>query len=178
MDVRKQMNNIRRWRSTLNESIKNTVNTENLIAYHRSPKLFNEFHMNYAADKEHRQYGGYGLYFSNKIPNKEYGDFLYKVKLSNILLLNASEKVDEKIFKKVVNNLKKKYKNYKEIYKYSHNSFLFYKTISRIVGGDKQAASFLSNNDVDGLKRHIGGDLYDYILFNTLSIHIESVEIV
>jgi hypothetical protein len=164
-------------REYLNEQ--NNQFTEEIIVYHRSPKKFYKFNMSNISINSNRLKYGYGLYFSNIIPNKEYGDYLYTVKLSKIFLLNGNEPVEEKIVNKIIEALKEYNKKYNEVIEFSYNGFLFYKTLSRILGGDKNASSFLSNNGIDGLKRYNGGiskNWYDYILFNDDSINIEEIK--
>ena len=181
MELRKFIaTTIREYLNEQNE-VENNIEyiSEEIIAYHRSPKKFYKFNMSNISTSRNRQEYGYGLYFSNIIPNKEYGDYLYTVKLSKIFLLNGYKPVEEKIVNKIVEELKKYNKKYDEVIEFSYNGFLFYKTLSRILGGDKKASSFLSNNGVDGLKRNSGGiskNWYDYILFNDDSITIEEVK--
>jgi hypothetical protein len=156
-----------------------SVITEEIIAYHRSPKQFYKFNMSNISTSGIRQHYGYGLYFSSIIPTEEYGDYLYTVKLSKIFLLDGNKPVEEKIVNKIVEALKEYDKKYDEVIKFAYSGFLFYKTLSRILGGDKNASSFLSNNGIDGLKRDNGGiskNWYDYILFNDDSITIEDIK--
>jgi hypothetical protein len=156
-----------------------SVITEEIIAYHRSPKQFYKFNMSNVSVDSNRQRYGYGLYFSSIDPTEEYGDYLYTVKLSKIFLLDGNKPVEEKIVNKIVEALKEYDKKYDEVVKFAYSGFLFYKTLSRILGGDKNASSFLSNNGIDGLKRDNGGiskNWYDYILFNDDSITIEDIK--
>jgi hypothetical protein len=167
--------------TTIREYLNEQTNqfTEEIIVYHRSPKKFYKFNMSNISTSSNRQEYGYGLYFSNIIPNKEYGDYLYTVKLSKIFLLNGNKPVEEKIVNKIIEALKEYNKKYDEVIEFSYNGLLFYKTLSRILGGDKNASSFLSNNGIDGLKRDNGGiskNWYDYILFNDDSITIEEIK--
>jgi hypothetical protein len=52
---------------------------------------------------------------------------------------------------------------------------IFYKNLSIILGGDKNASIFLSKNGVDGLKKSMSKNSNDYIIFNPNSITIEKV---
>lgn len=172
-----------RVREYLNErqNVENNIEyiVEEIIAYHRSPKKIYKFNMSNISTSRNRLVYGYGLYFSNIIPNKEYGDYLYTVKLSKIFLLDGDKPVEEKILNKIVEALKEYNKKYDEVIEFSYNGFLFYKTLSRILGGDKNASLFLSNNGIDGLKRDNGGiskKWYDYILFNDDNIIIEEIK--
>ena len=64
------------------------------------------------------------------------------------------------LIKKVMNNL----------------GWLFYKTISRILGSDKKASLFLLENGIDGLKKSESKNWHDYILFNDNDITIEEIK--
>lgn len=149
--------------------------TKEIIAYHRSPKMFDKFNIsNISADSNKQRYG-YGLYFSEGIPNKQYGDYLYIVKLFNnkkeYFLLDIKKPVEEHIVDKIVEALNEYTKKSDEIVEFSYSGFLFYKTLSRILGSDKKASTFLSNNGIDGLKTSIN----DYIIFNDDSITIVEI---
>jgi len=152
---------------------------EEIIVFHRSKTRFYKFDMSNISTSANRQQYGYGLYFSNITPNKEYGDYLYTVKLSKIFLLNGDRKVEDTIVNKIIEALKEYNKKYDEVIEFSYNGFLFYKTLSRILGSDKNASLFLFNNGIDGLIRDNDGvnkDWYDCILFNNDSITIEEVK--
>ena len=154
---------------------------EEIIAYHRSSKKFNKFNIsNISADNNKQRYG-YGLYFSDNIPIEEYGDYLYKVKLfkdkKEYDLIDTKKAVEEKIVNKVVKALNDNNKKSNEVVEFSYNGWLFYKSLSRILGGDKQASNFLSNNGIDGLKNNISNNWNDYILFNDNVINIENNEL-
>ena len=170
--------------TTIHEYLNEQQNVENnieyimeeIIAYHRSPKKFYKFNMSNISKGRNRQEYGYGLYLSNIIPNKEYGDYLYTVKLSKIFLIDGNKPVEGKIVNKIVEALKEYNKKYDEVIEFSYDGFLFYKTLSRILGGDKNTSLFLSNNGVDGLKRSMTKNWNDYILFNDDSITIEEIK--
>ena len=157
-----------------------SVITEEIIAYHRSPKQFYKFDMSNASVNSNRQEYGYGLYFSDNIPHEEYGDYLYKVKLfkekKEYVLIDTKNPVKENIVNKIVEAIKGYGKNSDEVVKFAYSGWLFYKTLSRILGGDKYASLFLFNNGVDGLKRRISNNWNDYILFNDDSINIEDIK--
>lgn len=157
-----------------------SVITEEIIAYHRSPKQFYKFDMSNASVNSNRQEYGYGLYFSDNIPHEEYGDYLYKVKLfkekKEYVLIDTKNPVEEDIVNKIVEAIKGYGKNSDEVVKFAYSGWLFYKTLSRILGGDKYTSLFLFNNGVDGLKRRISNNWNDYILFNDDSITIEDIK--
>jgi hypothetical protein len=168
--------------TTIREYLNEQTNqfTEEIIAYHRSPKKFNRFNIsNISADSNKQRYG-YGLYFSDIIPNNQYGDYVYKVKLfkdkKEYVLLDTKEPVEENIVNKIVEALNEYNKKTDEVVEFSYNGFLFYKTLSRILGSDKNASSFLFNNGIDGLKNSISKNWNDYVIFNDDSIIIEEIK--
>ena len=63
-----------------------------------------------------------------------------------------------------------------ELVEFDYNGFLFYKTLSRLLKGDKEASLFLLNNGVDGLRRKISNTRTDYIIFNADDITIKNIE--
>jgi len=68
-----------------------------------------------------------------------------------------------------------------ELIEFDYSGYLFYKTLSRILGGDKKASIFLLDNGVDGLRslfKNSKGDVYrtDYVIFDENEITIESKE--
>jgi hypothetical protein len=67
-------------------------------------------------------------------------------------------------------------KNSDELIEFAYNGFLFYKTLSRILGSDKFASLFLSKNGIDGLESNIGKNSNDYILFNDEYITIKEIK--
>jgi hypothetical protein len=154
--------------------------TEEIIAYHRSPRKFHMFNISNISVDTKRQRYGYGLYFSDNIPDNQYGDYLYKVKLfkdkKEYFLLDTKKPVEENIVNKIVEALNGYNKKSDEVVEFAYNGFLFYKTLSRILGGDKNTSSFLSNNGIDGLKSSISENWNDYILFNDDSITIEEIK--
>jgi hypothetical protein len=168
-------------REYLNEHKSNSdVITEEIVAYHRSPKKFNKFNISNVSVDTNRQRYGYGLYFSDSIPNNQYGEYLYKVKLfkdkREYVLINTKNPVEKDIVNKIVEAFNSYNKKSDDVVEFSYNGWLFYKTISRILGGDKYASLFLSKNGVDGLISNIGINSNDYILFNDDSITIEDIK--
>lgn len=168
-------------REYLNEQKSNSdVITEEIVAYHRSPKKFYKFDISNVSNNKNRQKGGWGLYFSNFTPSKEYGEYLYKVKLfkdkQEYVLIDTKNHVEVNIVNKIVEALNSYNKKSDEVVEFAYNGWLFYKTISRTLGGDKYASSFLFNNGVDGLKNNISKNWNDYILFNDDDITIEEVK--
>ena len=149
------------------------------LVYHRSPKKFYRFDISNVSNKISRQNSGWGLYFSNTIPNKEYGEYLYRISLfkdnKNYVLIDANNQVHENIVNKIVNALDEHNKKYDEVVEFSYNGFLFYRTLSRILGGNKMASLFLLENGINGLKRNLAKNLYDYILFSDNDINIEEI---
>lgn len=141
--------------------------------YHRSPNKFDKFDMSKVSNDTNRQKGGWGLYFSDSveaIPEDAYGKYLYEVQPPKGTLLDTKNPVDEKIVSKIVNAVRGSGKNPSELSDFSYNGYLFYKTLSRVLGGDKEASLFLSKNGIDGLKRAINPTANDYILFSDKSI--------
>jgi hypothetical protein len=62
-----------------------------------------------------------------------------------------------------------------ELIEFDYNGYLFYKTLSRLLGGDKNASLFLLKNGIYGLKRNVYGAVTDYILFDENVINIEKI---
>lgn len=178
MKLQENISRIKQVMGFLNEETNQF--TEEIIAYHRSPKMFHKFNISNISADSNRQRYGYGLYFSDNIPNKQYGDYLYKVKLFNnkkeYFLLDTNEPVEEHIVNKIIEALNEYNKKSDEIVEFSYSGFLFYKTLSRILGSDKKASTFLFNNGIDGLKSSISKNWNDYILFNDDSITIEEIK--
>ena len=133
---------------------------------------------NISVDSNRQRYG-YGLYFSDSIPHNQYGEYLYKVILfkdkKECFLIDTKNSVDAVIVNKIVEALNSYNKKSDEVVEFAYNGWLFYKTVSRVLGGDKYASTFLSNNGVDGLKSNIAKNLNDYILFNDADITIEDI---
>lgn len=156
------------------------VITEEIIAYHRSSKNFHKFDISNVSVDSNKQRYGYGLYFSDNIPHNQYGDYLYKVKLfkdkKDYVLIDMKSPVEENIVNKIVEALDRLNKKSDEVIEFAYSGYLFYKTLSRILGGDKYASLFLFNNGVDGLKNRISNNWNDYILFNDDSINIEDIK--
>ena len=156
------------------------VITEEIIAYHRSPKNFHKFDISNVSVDSNKQRYGYGLYFSDNIPHNQYGDYLYKVKLfkdkKDYVLIDTKSPVEENIVNKIVEALDRLNKKSDEVIEFAYSGYLFYKTLSRILGGDKYASLFLFNNGIDGLKNRISNNWNDYILFNDDSINIEDIK--
>jgi hypothetical protein len=155
-------------------------NSQYIIAYHRSPKKFYKFDISNVGNYEHRQLSGWGLYFSNIIPSKEYGDYLYKVKLfkdkKEYFLLDTKEPVEENIVNKILETLNKYNKKSDEVIEFAYSGWLFYRTLSRILGNDKRVSLFLLENGIDGLKKNENKNWHDYILFNDNDIIIEDIK--
>lgn len=62
-----------------------------------------------------------------------------------------------------------------ELIDFDYNGYLFYRTLSRLLGGDKNASLFLLKNGIYGLKRSISGTRNDYVLFDANMIDIEKI---
>ena len=155
------------------KSAEEFVKAQGEPVYHRSPNKFSEFDISKVSNDTNRQRGGWGLYFSDAvdaIPEDAYGKYLYEVQAPKGTLLDTKNPVDEKIVSKIVDAVRVNGKNPSELSEFSYNGYLFYKTLSRILGGDKEASLFLSKNGIDGLKRTISPTANDYILFNDKSI--------
>jgi hypothetical protein len=153
---------------------------EGITAYHRSPIKFDKFDISKVSNNKNRQLSGWGIYFSNFIPDKEYGEYLYKVNLfkdkKGYILIDTRNPVQEDIVNKVVEALGGHNKKSDEVVEFSYVGWLFYNTLSRILGGDKKASLFLLKNGVDGLKRNIAKDSNDYVLFSDEHITIGGIE--
>jgi hypothetical protein len=167
-------------REYLNEQKSNSdVITEEIVVYHRSTKKFNKFNISNVSDNSNRQLSGWGLYFSNIIPSKEYGKYLYKVNLfkdkKGYVLIDTKSPVQENIVNKIIEALNDYNKKSDEVVEFAYNGWLFYRTLSRILGGNKKASLFLLKNGIDGLKRSQTKNWHDYILFNDNDITIEEI---
>lgn len=138
--------------------------------YHRSQNKFEKFDISKVSNDSNRQRYGWGLYFSDTIPHDQYGKNLYEARLPKGTFIDSKQPVDEKIVNRIVEAVKANNKNPSELDEFSYSGYLFYKTLSRILGGDKEASLFLSKNGIDGLKSNIGKNANDYILFNDKSI--------
>ena len=168
-------------REYLNEQKTNSDDiTEEIVAYHRSPIKFNKFNISNISNNSNRQLSGWGLYFSNIIPSKEYGEYLYKVNLfkdkKGYVLIDIKSPVQENIVNKIVEVLNDYNKKSDEVVEFAYSGWLFYKSLSRILGGDKKASLFLLENGIDGLKKSETKNWHDYILFNDDYITIEEVK--
>lgn len=154
--------------------------TEGIVAYHRSPKKFYKFNTSNISVNSNRQRSGYGLYFSNIKPGKEYGEYLYKVKLfkdkKEYVLIDIKNPVEGQIVNKVVEALNEYNKKSDEVVEFAYSGWLFYKTLSRILGSDKKASLFLLENGIDGLKKSVSKNWHDYILFSDNDITIEDIK--
>lgn len=179
MELRKFIRTIIREYLNENKSFSDII-TEEIVAFHRSPKKFNKFNISHININSNRQRYGYGLYFSDGIPHNQYGEYLYKVKLfkdkKEYVLIDTKNPVEENIVNKIIETLNGYNKKSDEVVEFAYNGWLFYKAISRTLGGDKYASSFLFNNGVDGLKNSISKNWNDYILFNDGDITIEDVK--
>ena len=106
--------------------------TEEIVAYHRSPKKFNKFNISNISNNNNRQLSGWGLYFSNIIPSKEYGEYLYKVNLfkykKGYVLIDIKSPVQENIVNKIVEALDRLNKKSDEVIEFAYSGYLFYKT--------------------------------------------------
>ena len=178
MELRKFKTTIREF---LNEQKSNgDAITEEILAYHRSPKKFYKFNTSNISVDCNRQRFGYELYFSNIKPSKEYGEYLYKVKLfkdkKEYVLIDLNNPVEEQIVNKIVKALNEHNKKSDEVVEFAYSGWLFYKTLSRILGSDKKTSLFLLENGIDGLKKTEAKNWYDYILFSDNDITIEDIK--
>lgn len=155
-------------------------NTNGITAYHRSTKKFYTFNISNVSTDSNKQKSGWGLYFSDSVPHNQYGDYLYKVKLFNnkndYVLIDTNNPVEGHVVNKTAAAIKERGKNPDEVVEFAYNGYLFYKTMSRILGGDKHASLFLFDNGVDGLKRKQGKNSNDYVLFGDDYITIEDIK--
>jgi hypothetical protein len=88
------------------------ISQEELTLYHRSPYKFFKFDIQKIGTGTGRQMSGWGLYLSNCIDSvKDYGDNVYKVKLSSGLrLIDLSKPLDKNLCAKLIDSVYK-YKN-------------------------------------------------------------------
>jgi len=153
------------------KSAEEFVKAQGEPAYHRSQNKFDKFDISKVSNASNRQNGGWGLYFSDAEPsNQAYGNYLYEVRVPKDTLLESGSPVSESVVSKIVDAVKRDNRNPNELNEFSHNGWLFYKTLGRILGSDKKASLFLARNGVDGLKMNRGSNFNDYILFDDKSI--------
>jgi hypothetical protein len=137
-----------------------------------------------------REYGDF-LYQVTLFKGKKLGDYI---------LIDFSKPVEKGIVSKIVEAVYKKYNkdfninkfnlyydyikdkslpkvdfNDYELVQFDYSGFLFYRTLSRVLGGDKYASLFLLNNGIDGLKIRDSKNSNDYIIFDANSIEIEKI---
>lgn len=196
----------------LREGLDDTLIGEEITGYHRSPYNFHKFTTSKMGSGSGRQINGWGLYFTDSKPPKEYGDYLYQVTLfkgkdlGQYTLINLNKPVEKVIVYKIIeavylyynkdfdidkfnlyydyikyndehnNSLPKIDFNDYELIKFDYSGYLFYKTLSRILGGDKNASLFLLKNGVDGLIKSLGSGKSDYIIFDENDVTIEKME--
>lgn len=156
-------------------------NTDGIVVYHRSPVQFDKFDVGYASRNEDRQFSGWGLYFSNSIPPKDYGSWLYKVIIfkdkKDYVLIDLAKPVEKNIVSKIVKAVEKLNKNPNELIEFAYGGWLFYNALRRILrGNEKETSLFLYENGIDGFIRHHGGNSYDYVLFGTENIKIVEIK--
>ena len=134
------------------------------------------------------EYGDY-LYQATLFKGKENGEYI---------LIDLNKPVEKDIVSKIVEAIYKKYNkdfninkfnlyydyikdkslpkvdfNDYELVQFDYSGFLFYKALSRILGGDKYASLFLLNNGIDGLKKSVTKNSNDYIIFDENSVKIK-----
>jgi len=201
MNIRKLIREVLEYEGG-NEDVENFVGEE-LILYHGSPYKFDKFTTSKMGSGSGEQIDGWGIYFTDsKESAKIYGNYIYEVTLfkgRDLTLIDFGKPVKKDIVSKIVEGV---YKNYNkdfninkfnlyynyikgkslpkvdfndyELVQFDYSGFLFYKTLSRILGGDKKASLFLLNSGIDGLKRSISNTRTDYVIFDENTINIVS----
>jgi hypothetical protein len=168
-----------------------------LILYHGSPYNFYKFTTSKMGSGSGKQMDGWGIYLTTSEESaKIYGKYIYEVTLKDkdLTLIDFGEPVKKVIVSKIVESVYKKYNkdfdinkfnsyydyikdnslpkvdfNDFELVQFDYSGFLFYRTLSRLLGGDKQASLFLLSNGIDGLKNK-----GTYIIFDEQIINIEN----
>lgn len=153
---------------------------EEQIFYHCSPYNFDKFTTSKIGSGFGKQLDGWGIYLTKKKESATYyGKYLYEVTLKgdDLTLIDLKQPVKKDIVRKIVESIYSKCNKFFDINKYNlyydyikdnslpkvdfndfeliqfdYSGFLFYKTLSRVLGGDKQASLFLLSNGIVGLK--------------------------
>ena len=174
-----------------------------LVLYHGSPYMFDKFTISKMGSGSGQQIDGWGIYLTNSKQSAEiYGKYIYEITLSkdkDLILIDFNKPIEKdivyKIIKSVYNHYNKDFDTNKfniyynyikdnssskidfddyELIQFDYSGFLFYRTLSRILGGDKNASLFLLNNDIIGLKRNISNTRIDYVIFDETIINIKN----
>ena len=175
---------------------------ENITLYHGSPNRFDKFTTSKMGTGSGKQIDGWGLYFTNsKESAKLYGEYVYEVTLSeNSTFIDFNKPVKKDMVRNVLKAVYKHYnKNFDidefnsyydyvknkslpkvdfndyELIMFDYSGFLFYRTLSRALRGDKAASILLYNIGIDGLKRSISGTRTDYVIFDGSIINIKKL---
>jgi hypothetical protein len=182
---------------------RNLYENEKQTLYHGSSYSFDKFTTSKMGSGSGKQIDGWGLYLTNsKESAKIYGKYIYEVTLSkgnDVTLIDFREPVKRDIVSKIVESVYKKYNkdfninkfnsyydyikdnslpkvdfNDYELVQFDYSGFLFYRTLSRVLGGDEKASLFLLSNSIVGLKRSISSTRVDYVIFDADIIKIEN----
>jgi len=174
--------------------IKLYENYQNIELYHGSKYHFTKFDITKIGTGQTSQDFGHGFYFSNKKEVAEYYSnilanierqdskvyrygYLYTVSIKGNLI-NYNSIMEEDLFIKINNKIGNKLNN-----KIFAN---LYKDISIILGSDKKASLFLSENGIDGIYLNISSkklskklDFKDekiFVIYNEKIINIDKIE--
>ena len=156
--------------------------------FHGSSYYFDKFSTNKIGSGIGQQQDGWGIYLTDdKESSKNYGNYIYETtlfkgkNLDEYTFIDINKPVKKDLVEKIIEPFKKLGFNVSEILEFDYMGLLFYKTLSRKLGGDKKASLFLLNNGIDGIKRSFEnseGIIYrtDYVIFDENAITIENKE--
>jgi hypothetical protein len=156
--------------------------------FHGSSYYFDKFNTDKIGSGIGQQQDGWGIYLTDdKESSKNYGNYIYETtlfkgkNLDEYTFIDINKPVKKDLVEKIIEPFKKLGFNVSEILEFDYMGLLFYKTLSRKLGGDKKASLFLLNNGIDGIKRSFEnseGVIYrtDYVIFDENAITIENKE--
>jgi hypothetical protein len=156
--------------------------------FHGSRSYFDKFSTNKIGSGIGQQEDGWGIYLTDdKESSKNYGNYIYETtlfkdkNLDEYIFIDLNKPVKKDIESKIIEYFQKAGYNVSELNEFNYSGYLFYKTLSRKLGGDKKASLFLLNNGIDGLRRtfeNSKGVVYrtDYVIFDENAITIERKE--
>ena len=201
------MNNKNNIHEIINSTIEEFMNENNKqIFYHGSPYKFNKFTTSKIGSGSGRQMDGWGIYLTNsKNVAKIYGKYIYEITLLNESELNFidfGKPVEKDVVFRIIedvynyynkdfdiNKLNLYYNSIKdaslpkvnfndfELITFDYLGFLFYETLSRVLGDDKKASTLLLRNGISGIKRNISNTInprIDYVIFDENILNIEN----
>jgi len=156
--------------------------------FHGSRYYFDKFSTNKIGSGIGQQEDGWGIYLTDdKDSSKNYGNYIYETtlfkgkSLDEYIFLDLNKPVKKDIESKIIEYLQKAVYNVSELKEFNYSGYLFYKTLSRKLGGDKKASLFLLNNGIDGLRRTFENNKgvvfrTDYVIFDENAITIQNKE--